>query len=228
MGNTFFFHGCLTRAKFKREKEIAEELIYAIDPAIEIDDDFPCCGSFLFQHGTDEEITSHVNKVTKWLEEKGIDKLITACAGCYHYFRDEYPKYSEDFNDKVTIQHIIQYVNNLEKEGNLPFELKYIGEDKLKLTYHDACHLKSTDTPIIDEPRQIINKVKGKIKYKDMDRTREESICCGSGGGVRALFSEVKDYNTSMVFAQARKKMAKVLLTGCPFCYLSMTEAEER
>ncbi|MFX0097960.1 MAG: (Fe-S)-binding protein [Candidatus Hodarchaeota archaeon] len=228
MGNTFYFHGCLTRAKFEREKLIGEELIRSIDPEIIIDEDFPCCGSFLFQHGTDGEIKSHIEKVTKWLKDKDIDTIITACAGCYHYFQDEYSKYLENFKDQLTIKHVIQHISELEKEGKLPFELQYGGEDKLKLTYHDACHLKSTETPIIEEPRQIISKVRGKVKYKDTERTRGESICCGSGGGVRALFSEVKDYNTSLVLGQARKKMAKIVLTGCPFCYLSMNEAGDR
>ncbi|MHA1846070.1 MAG: heterodisulfide reductase-related iron-sulfur binding cluster, partial [Promethearchaeota archaeon] len=139
--NAYLFHGCLTREKFKEEKAITDELIHSIDPEIWTSDDFPCCGSFLFQHGSNEEIKAHVEKVMEWFKERGIDHVITECAGCDHYFKDEYPKYIPGFDDSIKVEHVIQYIYRLMRDGKLPFELVHDGLDKIKFTYHDACHL---------------------------------------------------------------------------------------
>ncbi|MHA1371078.1 MAG: (Fe-S)-binding protein [Promethearchaeota archaeon] len=228
MGKTFYFIGCLTREKFPREKKHGIELIQAIDPTIMIDDDFPCCGSFLFQHGLDREIYRHVEYVNGWLKEKGIDKIITPCAGCYHYFQMEYPKYIDEFAKKVKIFHVIQYIAMLAEEEKLPFDLVYRGDSKLKITYHDGCHLRNSQPPVVDEPRKVIERIKGNVKFKEMDRNRDLSTCCGAGGGVRALFPIVKDYNTQLILKQARLKLARYIITGCPFCYLSFVEANDK
>ena len=115
----------------------------------------------------------------------------------------------------------MNYPENLKK-----LNLKYNGK-KLKIAYHDPCHLRCASTPIIEEPRTIIASIDSKLKLKEMENNHMDSLCCGSGGGVYSIFKENSDFNTDLIFKQAKKVQAKVLLTPCPFCYTALKRIKE-
>ncbi|MHA2324598.1 MAG: heterodisulfide reductase-related iron-sulfur binding cluster, partial [Promethearchaeota archaeon] len=95
---------------------------------------------------------------------------------------------------------------------------KYSGKS-LKINYHDACHLRNSSVPIIEEPRIILNSIEN-IELIEMDFNRNKSICCGAGGGVYSVFKEVSDYNAKLI--SDNMKTGKALITACPFCYTAL------
>jgi len=134
-----------------------------------------------------------------------------------------YPKYLDsDFNVKT--QHLLQFLNQpgfLEK-----LDLKYEGE-KLAIAYHDPCHLISGSPKITEEPRTILNSIKGNIILKELEYASDLSICCGAGGGVYSSFKENSNYNSNLIFQQAKKARVKALITPCPFCYTALKRIKE-
>ncbi len=216
------FLGCLSSTKYKETCENAQKIINLLDNEYKIIDDAPCCGSLLYHTSSEEEIKYHVQFVYNWLKSNNITNILTICAGCYNYFVTEYPKYIPEYN--IKIQHLVQFIN--EPENLKKLDLKYLGK-KLVIAYHDPCHLKNAKIQVIEEPRMLLNSIKGNLVYKDLEQNGKSSICCGAGGGVYSSFKENAEVNTRAIFEQARKSRAKLLLTPCPFCYTALKKVQE-
>ena len=207
--------GCLSSSKYKETCENGIKIIKFLDDEYEILDDVPCCGALSYHIANDEELKKHVEFVNNWFKSNDVSKIVTICAGCYNYLTRYYKQYlGSDFN--IDVKHLLQFMaipENLKK-----LNLKHSGK-KLTVNYHDACHLRNAIPPIIEEPREIINSIEN-IELFEMENTKINSICCGAGGGVYAIFKENSDYNAKTIFNQMRK--GKALLTACPFCYTAL------
>jgi len=201
--------------------ENAIKIIKFLDNEYEVLEDPPCCGSLAYHITTDQDLKDHVQFVNNWFESNNVSELVTICAGCYNYLSRYYQEYlGADFD--VKIKHFLQFL--VEPENLKKLDLKYFGK-KLNINYHDACHLRNAMTPILDEPRNILNSIDGDIHLEEMENTRENSICCGAGGGVYSIFKENSDYNAKTIFNQMKK--TKALLTACPFCYTALKRIRE-
>lgn len=216
------FLGCLSETKYKETCESAKKVISMIDSEYKVIENAPCCGSLLFHTASEEEIKNHAQSVSDWMKSNEVTDLVTICAGCYNYLVSEYPKYITDFNIKV--QHIVQYIN--QKENLALLNLNYKGK-KIVIAYHDPCHLKNASIEVIDEPRNLLKAIKGKIEVKELELNRKASVCCGAGGGVFSSFKENADANAWLIFEHARKARAKILITPCPFCYTALKKIKE-
>ncbi|TFG18136.1 MAG: (Fe-S)-binding protein [Promethearchaeota archaeon] len=209
------FLGCLSRSKYGETCDNAIKIIKFLDEDYQTLDNPLCCGALAHQIAPKEEIIDYVKLVNNWLKKNNVTHLVTICAGCYNYLTRYYPEYlGKEF--KVDVMHLLQLLNkpeNLEK-----LNLKYDGK-KLKIYYHDACHLRNAKPPIIEEPREIINSIEGNIVFGEMENNRLNSLCCGAGGGVYSTYKENSDFSSKLIFNQMR--MSKALLTACPFCYTS-------
>ncbi|MGV9173571.1 MAG: (Fe-S)-binding protein [Promethearchaeia archaeon] len=222
MSNKLIFLGCLSQEKYPETCNNAIQLIQKVDPEYQIIENAPCCGSVTHHIGESKHLQNHEHDVHKWLKNHNITKLVTICAGCYNYFMNEYPKRIQDFD--IHVQHLLQFLN--EPENLKKLDLSYTGK-RLKVAYHDPCHLIRADPPIIEEPRNIIASIQGKVKLKEMENNKEFSLCCGAGGGVYSSFKESADYNALSIFQQAKRQRAKLLLNPCPFCYTALKRVKE-
>lgn len=89
---------------------------------------------------------------------------------------------------------------------------------KLKMpavTYQDPCHLGRYAKEYVT-PRQVIAGLG--LNLKEMWRTKQNSLCCGAGGGV--LFTDpslAKRYAANR-WEEAKATGARVMITACPFC----------
>ncbi|MHA2394134.1 MAG: (Fe-S)-binding protein [Promethearchaeota archaeon] len=214
------FLGCLSKRLYESTCENAIKLIKFLDKDFQEIEDAPCCGSLAYNITPDKTMKDHVEFVNIWFKKNNITDLITICAGCYAYFTRYYMEFlGSEF--KVNIRHLLQFVaepSNLER-----LNLNYSGKP-LKINYHDACHLRNSSNPIIEEPRVILESIEN-IELLEMDYNKNRSICCGAGGGVYSIFKEVSDYNAKTIFDNMKK--AKVLLTACPFCYTALHRLKE-
>lgn len=84
---------------------------------------------------------------------------------------------------------------------------------------------------IYEEPRGIIELAGGKIN--EMSRNREDSFCCGGGGG-RVFVDEKGTKISSIRVKMADETGAKLIVSNCPFCTtmfedgLKVTELDSR
>ena len=77
---------------------------------------------------------------------------------------------------------------------------------------------------IYDPPRNILKSLPG-IELVEMERIREYSWCCGSGGGVLEAFPEYSVETATERLKEALSTGADALVTSCPWCESIFKEA---
>ncbi len=172
-----------------------------------------CCGESMRKIGDEELFGSLVESNGNIFKEKGVRKVLALSPHCYHTFKNEYP----EFDVSIEVTHMSQLLAQLLKDGKL--ELKKPIETTL--TYHDPCYL-GRHNNIFDEPRDVINALPG-VKFVEMHRIRESSLCCGGGGGRMWMETEFGKRFSDLRIPEAQSVGAKVLATSCPYC-ISMLE----
>lgn len=209
--NIGYFVGCTSAY---RNKGIAEATLSILNKTGE---DFTlvdevCCGSVMQRVGwNDQHLIELMEENVETIEDMGIEEMVFSCAGCYRMFKEEYPRFV-DVNFKVS--HISEFL--AEKD----LDIKPLAK---KVTYHDPCHL-GRHSDVYDAPREILHRIP-EVDFKEMQRNRETSRCCGGGGGVRSAFPELSGNISAGRVREA--EIADILVTTCPFCVNNLEMGRE-
>jgi Fe-S oxidoreductase len=110
------------------------------------------------------------------------------------------------------VVHITQVLFELIDKGKLELKKEY----EKKITYHDPCYL-GRHNGIYDEPREVLMKVPG-LELNEMPDCREDSLCCGGGGGRVWMETQKGERFSDLRIEQAIDVGAEVLVTACPYC----------
>jgi len=99
-------------------------------------------------------------------------EIFTTDPHSYNTIKNEYPEFGGDYK----IYHYTGLLLKLVNEGKLVFKKKL----SYKVTYHDPCYLARYNGEI-DAPRKLLESMG--VELHDMPRCKENSFCCGAGGG---------------------------------------------
>ena len=201
-----YFRGCTAREKLTSIQDATEKLLKLAGVDYHVLDEEKCCGSVLLRTGFLKEAKEQIEKNTEIL--KG-ETIITSCAGCYKTLTEDY--------EGLDVIHISQLLSQLISENKLKLSKK-----DLKVTYHDSCHL-GRHKNVFDEPRSVISAV-GDIV--EMQNIRENSLCCGAGGGVKSAYPDIANQMANSRITQAKETGCELLITSCPFCKLNLENEE--
>lgn len=202
-----------------------------------------CCGSPILRVGDKTLFEKLASDNLETFNRLGVKRIITSCAGCYSTFKADYPRIGRM---NVEVLHIAEYINGLIKEGRLRFNK----ELPLTVTYHDPCHLGRRSEPFIpwegkrvkygrydppkelrrgtygiyEPPREVLRAIPG-IELREMERIKEYTWCCGSGGGVKSAFPDFALWTARERIKEAKDTGAEVLITSCPWCESNLDDA---
>jgi heterodisulfide reductase subunit D len=212
-----YFVGCTAAY---RQQQMAQSTVKLISMAGEelqlLGTDEWCCGSPLIRTGQIEDIEKLAKNNVEAIRDRGITDLVVSCAGCYATLSRDYPRIlGEDLGFNVL--YVTEYVARLISEDKLSMP-----KSKETVTYHDPCHVRHFWK--YDAPREVINSIRG-INFVEMKRNRDESFCCGAGGGTKIGYPEWALACSIERIQEARDTGANVLLTNCPFCVSNLSEA---
>lgn len=70
---------------------------------------------------------------------------------------------------------------------------------------------------VYQQPRDILKSIPG-VDFVEMIRIRENSWCCGAGGGVKEAFPDFAEWSAKERIAEIREVGAETLITTCPRC----------
>ncbi|MFH1319162.1 MAG: (Fe-S)-binding protein [Bacteroidota bacterium] len=174
-----------------------------------------CCGESIRKTG-DEELFKHLAKENiKTFIDNGVKKILVSSPHCYHTFKNEYPEFMVNFE----VVHIAQYLFELIDEGRL----ELIKEYGKKVTYHDPCYM-GRHNGIYDEPRKVLQKISA-LELTEMADSREDSLCCGGGGGRIWMDTPKGERFSDLRLEQAVETGAEVLVTSCPYCIANFEDS---
>ncbi|MDE0203365.1 MAG: heterodisulfide reductase-related iron-sulfur binding cluster, partial [Rhodospirillaceae bacterium] len=105
-------------------------------------------------------------------EARQFDAIVTTDPHSYNTIRNEYP----DFGDVAPIRHYTSVLAELLESGRLTVTKPL----RRRVTLHDPCHLGRLNGHY-DEPRRVLELIG--CELIDMPRCRDNSFCCGAGGG---------------------------------------------
>ena len=167
-----------------------------------------CCGESIRKTGNEEAFRTLAKENIKTFIENGVKKILVSSPHCLHTFKNEYPEFMVNFE----VVHIAQYIFELLEEGRL----EITGEYGKKITYHDPCYL-GRHNGVYDEPRDALKKVPG-LELIEMPDSREDSLCCGGGGGRIWMETPKGERFSDLRVEQGVEVGAEVLVTSCPYC----------
>jgi len=189
-----FFVGCMYNLRQQQSALDAMEVLRRNGIRVIIPREQICCGSPLIRTGQLAFVDELKRRNIETFVFRKIDTVLTMCAGCGSTLKNDYRTPFEvlDLNEILT-----KY--GIEPPARLP----------VKATYHDPCHL-LRGQGIRDQPRDLIRQV--------VDLVEMPSICCGSGGGVRAGNPEEAAALGKRRGEEITKTGADIVITSCPFC----------
>jgi heterodisulfide reductase subunit D len=173
-----------------------------------------CCGSVLLRMG-DKEFERIASENIKLFHQYGINTLVTSCSGCFKTIKQDYPKVEALRFEVIPFATLLW---RLIEAGKITFQKKL----NIKVTYHDPCHLGRASGEY-DVPRKILAALsEAGVEFVEMERSRENSRCCGAGGGLKAGFPEIQQKMTQERVRDAERTGATDLVSSCPFCFQSL------
>ena len=177
-----------------------------------------CCGESIRKTGNEDLFKQLARQNIKTWIDKGVKRILVSSPHCLHTFTKEYP----EFNARFDIVHISQYLNELFAEGRLKPTKGY----EKKLTYHDPCYL-GRHNGIFDPPREVLKQIPG-AQFNELAERRENSFCCGGGGGRIWMETPKEERFSDLRLKQAVDLGAEVLVTACPYCITNFTDSSLR
>ncbi|HEC33516.1 MAG TPA: (Fe-S)-binding protein, partial [Chloroflexi bacterium] len=173
-----------------------------------------CCGNEVRRVGEMGLFEMLVEEGKPLLESIGAKRMVTTSPHCFNTLRNEYGL------EGIEVLHYTQLLALLLEEGKPEFS----GRVEKTVTYHDPCFL-GKQNHVFDEPRAILEAIPG-VRFVEMDRIRERSLCCEGGGG--RMWVEGTNLEERLAFQrvhEAAETGAEVLAVACPFCLAMLEDA---
>lgn len=167
---------------------------------------------FLFQ----ELATANIDE----FEKNDVTKIVTIDPHAYNIFKNEY----SDFGWSGEVLHHTELLYDLVKAGRLTMNHRV----EETIVFHDSCYL-GRYNDVYDPPREILRGIPG-VNLVEMQRSREDAMCCGAGGGLMWMEEHVGNRINVTRTEQALETNASVISSGCPYCLTMLqdgTKAKE-
>lgn len=174
-----------------------------------------CCGNPAKRIGEEGLFQELAKKNIEEFKESGVQTILTISPHCLNTFINEYP---EDIK-RFKIRHYTEFFAQAIEQKTL------VPKNRIKkvVTYQDPCDL-GKRLGIYGAPREILMNLPG-ISFVEMRRNRENSLCCGGGGG--RMWIEVEEIQrlSETRVKEALALGAEMITTACPWCHIQLEDA---
>lgn len=178
-----------------------------------------CCGDPLELTGASkEEIKALASRNVDKIKNLGVKEVIFTCPGCYRMFKQVYPEIlGRVLPFKMSM--ISEFLLAKIKTGDIDLSSIPAG----RIVYHDPCEL-GRHMNMYDTPRELIKSIPG-IDFVEFKENRENSVCCGMGGGVAMHDRHVSNLQARKKARAIDESEAEIVITHCPACFQGISNA---
>jgi len=150
-------------------------------------------------------------------EDANFKEIITTDPHSFNTIKNEYP----EFGGNYSVHHYTGLLCKLLEEGKLKFSKKL---SHYKVTYHDPCYLGRYNNET-DAPRKLLEALG--LQFSEMRRNKENSFCCGAGGGRIWMDDSKLDKRPSEMRIEEALEIEGVnlFLVACPKDYTMYSDA---
>jgi Fe-S oxidoreductase len=218
-GTEYLYFSCCTPAYDPQAKRIALATVDILNKAgVDfgiLGNEESCCGESARKAGEEELFQRLAQANIEAFKGHGVSKVIVSSPHCYHTFKNEYPEVGSDFE----VVHITQFLAELVADKRLKLTKSF----PKKVAYHDPCYL-GRHNKIYDEPRRVLESIPG-LELVELPDCREDSLCCGGGGGRIWMETKKGERFSDLRIEQALGVGAEVLAIACPYCLLNFQDS---
>jgi Fe-S oxidoreductase/nitrate reductase gamma subunit len=168
-----------------------------------------CCGDSLRRLGNEYDFERMAKENIKVFEERGVKRVIAECPHCCSTLKNDY----RQFGVELEVLHHTEVISDLIEAGKLDLE---VAGDLGNVVFHDSCYLARLNE-IHEAPRRALTSATGGAPA-EMERNRQNTFCCGAGGGRMWMEESTgKRINIARV-EQALEKQPDTICVCCPYC----------
>ena len=154
---------------------------------------------------------SLVEENRKLLDKQQFDKLVVLDPHAYRALQNFYPR----FGAWYPVEHYTMFLAE-RMEQLRPLLIKPV---QATVTYHDNCCV-GRRCGCYDPPRALLELIPG-LKLVEMDRNRDNALCCGGGGGGMWLDAHIVAHGGQRLSDQRVREAAETgadtLAVSCPY-----------
>jgi Fe-S oxidoreductase/nitrate reductase gamma subunit len=213
--DVLLFFGC-AMAFDERNKKIARTITKLLSDlgvdfaALGMDES--CCGETARRMGHEYVFQVMAEENIEIFNEFQFERIVTPCPHCYNTLKNEYKEFGADFE--------VIHISELLKEKSENSQM--LQKNGSKATFHDPCYLGRYNNQY-DNPRELLDQTS--LSLTEMRNSRENSFCCGGGGGQMWLETDAETRINHARLDQALETGADTILTNCPYCLTMLEDA---
>jgi glycolate oxidase iron-sulfur subunit len=215
------FAGCSINYLFPSIGESTVRLLCQSHFSVAIPREQTCCGLLPYGSGDIKTAASLARRNIKAFARLNIDHIIAPCASCFYFLKEGYMKLFpgdeevRSFSEKI-VEPSRFFLNLLDfyRDNNL------LNQNlKLRLTYHDPCHLRRR-MKIYQEPRRLLQSLPG-IELVEMEQPNR---CCGMGGSFNFLCYELSKNILQFKLKDIETTKVESVTTSCMGCMIQLKD----
>ncbi|MCX7757323.1 MAG: (Fe-S)-binding protein, partial [candidate division WOR-3 bacterium] len=216
----FAYFACCFLSYEPQLKKIAEATVKILNSAHisfgVTDAKLVCCVEAVRNIGAEKVFLELARNNINILNKTGVKKLLVSSPHCYTAYKNDYRGLG--FNGAVI--HITELFAELIANKKI-YPTNPIPK---RVIYHDPCTL-GRQNNIYEAPRLILEAIPELYLIEFPNFNRQNSICCGAGGGGLWLDWPKDERLADIRVKQAYEAGAEIIAVACPYCFIMFEDS---
>ncbi len=213
-----WFPGCSARYLFPDILDSCKALLAGRSLSLAYPDGLACCGLADLAAG-DLKSARKSSRTNIEVMETTVGSVLVSCASCYAHLKN-YPDLFADGSDwqlraEKLAARVVELSAFLESHKNEEQQFAIEQEHKLRVFYHDPCHLRH-GAEDVDRARQQLEKT-GKIEVLELP---DGPRCCGQGGLFHVAHPEISASIRDQLVQDVLALDPDIVTTTCSGCLM--------
>ena len=215
--------GCVQQVFFSHVNAATVRVLAAEGCDVIIPPNQPCCGALMLHSGLNEQGIALAKRLIETFEDVDADAIVINSAGCGSTVK-EYGILLRD--DPVWARRASAFAAKCKDVSEILADLaprKTRQELKLRVAYHDACHLQHAQR-VYEQPRRLLSEIPG----LEVAEIPESSLCCGSAGVYNLLQPDAANQLGDRKVENLMTTNAHAVVSANPGCLLQLMNGLRR